>query len=132
MNPSKNSIVLIIMGVSGTGKSTVGKSLSKKLSWPYFEGDDFHPKANVEKMRQGIPLTDEDREPWLQTLRELIEKQLRQGHSAILASSALKNSYRNTLVQGDERIRFVYLQGSFELIWADYSKEITNTCLPAS
>jgi len=108
--------VLIIMGVSGTGKSTIGKALSEKLSLPYFEGDEFHPAANVEKMRQGIPLNDADRVPWLLALREQIELQLEKGESAILASSALKTSYREILQRDDKRVKFVFLHGSYELI----------------
>ena len=108
--------VLIIMGVSGTGKSTIGKALAEKLSLPYFEGDEFHPAANVEKMRQGIPLNDGDRVPWLLALREQIEVQLEKGESAVLASSALKASYREILQRDDKRVKFVFLHGTYELI----------------
>ncbi|MEL6254484.1 MAG: gluconokinase [Bacteroidota bacterium] len=108
--------VLIIMGVSGTGKSTIGKALSNKLSLPYFEGDEFHPAANVEKMRQGIPLDDSDRVPWLLALRKQIELQLEREESAVFASSALKASYREILQREDKRVKFVYLDGSYELI----------------
>lgn len=123
--------VLIIMGVSGTGKSTIGKALSKKLSLPYFEGDEFHPATNVEKMRQGIPLNDDDRVPWLLALREQIELQLKKGESAILASSALKASYREILQRDDKRVKFVFLHGSYELILARM-KERDHEYMPPS
>ena len=108
--------VLILMGVSGTGKSTIGQALSERLNWPYFEGDTFHPSANVEKMRAGIPLNDDDRAPWLLLIRAAIEEELASGSSAIFASSALKASYREILQRDDKRIKFVFLQGSYELI----------------
>lgn len=116
MNATNIPTILIIMGVSGTGKSTIGKSLSQKLGWPYFEGDDFHPEENVKKMREGFPLNDDDREPWLQILRELILKQIKEKQSAIFSSSALKEKYRRTLAGENKEIHFVYLAGSYELI----------------
>lgn len=112
------SIAIVLMGVSGSGKSTVGKQLSQRTGLPFFDGDDYHPQGNVLKMAAGKPLTDEDRHPWLETLHELIVNSLARGESLILASSALKETYRNTL-RGDfgERVMFVHLQGDFELIY---------------
>lgn len=108
--------VLILMGVSGTGKSTIGQALSEKLNWPYFEGDKFHSPANVEKMRAGIPLNDDDRGPWLLSIRTAIEEHLASAGSAIFACSALKASYREILQKEDKRIKFIFLHASYELI----------------
>ncbi|PSF35240.1 gluconate kinase [Aphanothece hegewaldii CCALA 016] len=105
-------MICILMGVSGSGKSTIGQLLSKKLGWPFYDGDDFHPPENVAKMRQGIPLTDEDRHSWLSTLRSLIE----QHQNGIIACSSLKESYREFL-QGDRSdLVWIYLKGSYEEI----------------
>ncbi|MEM6805803.1 MAG: gluconokinase [Bacteroidota bacterium] len=123
--------VLILMGVSGTGKTTIGQGLSDKLNWPYFEGDKFHPPSNVEKMRAGIPLNDEDRAPWLLAIRAAIEKRLSSGESAIFTCSALKASYREVLQRGDKRIKFIYLQGSYDLIMNRLNSR-THEYMPAS
>jgi len=104
--------ILIVMGVAGSGKSTVGRLLAEHLGWPFLDGDDFHPAANVEKMRQGIPLTDADRLPWLHHLRELVSR----SGSAVLACSALKESYRRILAGGDPRVRFIYLRADPALL----------------
>ncbi len=104
--------ILIVMGVAGSGKSTVGRLLAKRLGWPFFDGDDYHPVANVEKMRRGIPLTDADRLPWLERLRELASR----SESAVLACSALKESYRRILAGGDPRVRFIYLRADPALL----------------
>lgn len=103
------------MGVSGSGKTTIGTSLAQELGWTFADGDDFHPPANVEKMRKGIPLTDLDREPWLETLRSLIANWLAQNLDAVLACSALKQSYRLELKISTD-VRFVYLQVSTEVL----------------
>ncbi len=108
-------MVVIVFGVSGAGKTTIGKLLAEELGWHFYEGDDFHPAANIEKMRRGIPLTDEDRQPWLATLREVIEKSLAAGENAVLACSALKRKYRRDL-RVNEEVKFVYLRGDFALI----------------
>ena len=108
-------MVLIIMGVAGCGKTSVGKMLSEKLVWKYYEGDEYHPKENVEKMSNGIPLNDEDRMPWLLKLRSIIEDSLSNGENIILSSSALKEAYRKIL-KVDDRVKFIYLKGSYELI----------------
>lgn len=109
------SVVIILMGVSGSGKTTVGRLLAAELGWKYYEGDDFHPRANVEKMRAGVPLTDDDRRPWLEALRGLVRDCLGRGESAVLACSALKQSYRERLLI-DERVILIYLKGDYEII----------------
>ena len=102
------------MGVSGVGKSTVGRALAAELGWTFLDADDFHPPQNVAKMAGGIALQDADRWPWL----DLLNRQLKQHPAAVLACSALKQSYRERLTRGLEGVRFVYLHGSFELIAA--------------
>lgn len=108
-------MIVIVFGVSGAGKTTVGKLLARKLGWHFLEADDFHPAANVEKMRSGHPLTDEDRWPWLKRLREQIERSLAARENAVLACSALKRKYRDCLrVNAD--VKFVFLRGDYALI----------------
>jgi gluconokinase len=107
-------VVVIIFGVSGTGKTTLGQLLARKLGWSFYEADDFHSPANVEKMRAGIPLTDEDRWPWLESLRELV-KRLDAKEDAVLACSALRHAYRRFLRVNDQ-VKFVYLRGDYSLI----------------
>jgi carbohydrate kinase (thermoresistant glucokinase family) len=109
-------LIIILMGVSGCGKTTIGKQLSHELNWPFYDGDDFHPRANVEKMRSGIPLTDDDRDPWLATLQNLILEKLRAKQPAILACSALKQKYRDRLQVDRASVRLVFLQGDFATI----------------
>jgi carbohydrate kinase (thermoresistant glucokinase family) len=111
--------IYILMGVSGSGKSTIGRALSARTKLPFFDADDYHPEANVAKMAAGQPLNDDDRQPWLETLAALLKKQAQDGEGAILACSALKASYRNTLEKGlSKKPLFVYLKGSAELISA--------------
>lgn len=103
---------IILMGVSGSGKTTIGKLLAEALGWPFYDADDFHPPANVERMRQGIALTDEDRKPWLAALARLIAEALANDQSIVLACSALKEEYRAQLKPrgaNDDVVRFVYL-----------------------
>lgn len=107
---------LIVMGVSGSGKSTVGNLLAERLGWPFYDGDDFHPAANVAKMSQGIPLTDTDRAGWLRVLAELIRDSLQRGESGVLACSALKKRYRDQLCVDPMQAKFIYLKGSYDLI----------------
>jgi gluconokinase len=109
-------LFIILMGVSGCGKTTVGQVLAKELDWSFFDGDDYHPQSNVVKMRCGIPLTDEDRRDWLLSLANLISKNLERDDPGVLACSALKQKYRDILNIDPERVRFVYLKGSRELI----------------
>ena len=107
---------LVIMGVSGSGKTTVGQALASRLGWDFFEGDDFHPAENVAKMAAGIPLGDEDRAPWLATLHDLIASCLSRHTRGVLACSALKERYRQTLLTGNSGTEIVYLRGSHDLI----------------
>ena len=106
---------MIVFGVSGAGKTTIGKRLAGELGWKFYEGDDFHPAANIEKMRSGHPLTDEDRKPWLAKLRKLIERETSSKRNAVVACSALKRKYRDYLRVGPE-VRFVFLRGDRKLI----------------
>ncbi len=108
-------MIVIVMGVVGAGKTTVGLLLAGQLGWKFADADDFHPPANVEKIRQGISLTDEDRQPWLQRLREAITNWTAEGRNVVLACSALKRRYRQELAVGPQ-VRFVYLKGSADLI----------------
>ncbi len=104
------------MGVSGSGKSTIGRALAEELGWPFYDGDDFHPPANIEKMANGIALSDADRSAWLSALAELIRQLEKEQRSGIIACSALKQAYRETLQQDLTDVRFVYLKGSYELL----------------
>jgi len=108
---------LIIMGVSGSGKSTIGQMLSAQLGWPFYDGDDYHPPANIAKMSAGIPLTDQDRAQWLETLAGLIRSGTAAGANGIIACSALKQAYRQILsAPAPQQVRFVYLKGSYAVI----------------
>lgn len=111
-------MILLIMGPAGSGKTTVGKLLAAQLSWEFADGDDFHPSANIAKMSQGIPLTDEDRLPWLQSIRNAMQQWQAQGKSAVVACSALKRTYRGLLGIGPnaKNIKLVYLKGSYDLL----------------
>ncbi len=110
----KNDHIFFVMGVSGSGKTTIGKLLAEKLGISFFDGDGYHPEANVQKMAHGHPLNDDDRKGWLERLNELAKEHTDKG--AVIACSALKSKYRKLLRQGLDRIQFVYLEGSFELI----------------
>ncbi|WP_412526739.1 gluconokinase [Burkholderia lata] len=109
-------MILIAMGVSGAGKSLIGEMLAERLSCSYTDGDAFHSAANKEKMHHGIPLTDDDRWPWLRTIRAAIEEKQRAGETAVFTCSSLKRSYRDVLRGTDTDVRFVYLKGSFEVL----------------
>jgi gluconokinase len=108
--------VVIVMGVSGSGKSTIGALLASRLRWEFEDGDWLHPAANVEKMHQGIPLTDEDRWPWLRAIADWIDEVRRSGGHAVLACSALKRRYRDFLVGERQDVRLVYLKGDEPLL----------------
>ncbi|NMO16030.1 gluconokinase [Pyxidicoccus fallax] len=109
-------MVVIVMGVSGAGKTTVGSSLAEALGWRFLDADDLHPVPNKVKMAQGVPLTDEDRWPWLWMLSGVIGEALRQGDGLVVACSALKEAYRKVLEVDAARVRFVYLDASRELL----------------
>lgn len=113
------SYQLIVMGVSGCGKSTIGQLLANKLGCDYYDGDDYHPQENIDKMKKGRPLNDEDRQGWLERLNDILQ-QNEQG--VVVACSALKQGYRETLIQNLANPVFIYLQGSFESIWARHQK----------
>jgi len=103
------------MGVTGSGKSTVGKLLAQQLGWKFFEGDDFHSPANIEKMRRGMPLNDDDRRHWLEAIRESIRKMVERSENAVIACSALKHSYRQMLrITGE--VVFVYLKANIDIV----------------
>ena len=107
---------LIVMGVSGSGKSTIAYKLAERLRWRFEDGDRFHPASNVAKMSAGHPLTDEDRWPWLQAIADEIDRLCAAGEHAVIACSALKRTYRDVLVHGRSDVRMIYLEGSQQLI----------------
>lgn len=107
---------LVVMGVSSSGKSTIANALAKRIGWRFADGDDFHPKANVEKMSAGHALTDDDRWPWLQAIADEIDRVTAEGDRLVIVCSALKRAYRDVLVHGRDDVRIVYLDGSRELI----------------
>jgi gluconokinase len=109
---------VILMGVAGSGKTTVGEALARRLGWYFYDADTFHPAENVAKMANGTPLTDSDRAPWLAALHALISASLKENRPPILACSALKESYRQQLLEGNKGALIVYLKGSYELIWS--------------
>jgi carbohydrate kinase (thermoresistant glucokinase family) len=109
-------IVVVMMGVSGSGKTTVGTALARRLGWTFQEGDDFHPPDNITKMAAGHPLTDADRVPWLARVEAWIAGQLAAGRSGVIACSALKRAYRDRIVGGRAEVRLAYLEGSPDLI----------------
>src|SRR5919106_5231667 len=109
-------MVIVLMGVSGTGKTAVGTGLARALGGEFVEGDDYHPPANVEKMRSGVPLDDADRQPWLETLSRQIGAWLEQDRTVVLACSALKQRYRDILKAGRPGVVFVHLEGDPALI----------------
>lgn len=109
---------IVVMGVPGCGKSTVGDALARRLGWRFVDADDVHPHANVEKMRAGIPLDDEDRAPWLSRLNAMLRASVAGGRRVVLACSALRQRHRDMLAEGVPGLRFVHLVGSPELLRA--------------
>lgn len=124
-------VAVIVMGVTGSGKTTVGKLLAERMNCSFFDADDFHPQSNVEKMRNGQPLDDADRLPWLEKLRELIDDELRAGRSLVLACSALRQRYRDILVSSGDQVLFLYLRISPETARARLEAR-GNHYMPAS
>lgn len=112
----KTGRVIIIMGVSGTGKSTIGAVLAKKLKAKFIDGDDLHPKANILKMASGQSLDDDARIPWLERIRDVIFSVERKGETAVIVCSALKKQYRDMLREGNQHIIFVHLFGTIDLV----------------
>jgi gluconokinase len=115
-NANGTACALVVMGVSGSGKSTIADQLAERLGWRFEDGDRFHPASNVAKMSAGQPLTDEDRWPWLQAIADEIDRVCRTGAHAVIACSALKRAYRDILVHGRDDVRIVYLKGTQALI----------------
>jgi gluconokinase len=114
-------VIVIVYGVSGAGKTTIGQLLARQLGWHFIEADDFHPAANIEKMHSGRPLTDEDRWPWLDRLRKQIKRSLAARENGVLACSALKRTYRERLHVSGE-VKFVFLRGDYALIGEQLSQ----------
>jgi carbohydrate kinase (thermoresistant glucokinase family) len=114
--PQVPATVLVMMGVSGTGKTTVGEAIAKRLGWNFQEGDDFHPQANIDKMKKGEPLDDADRAPWLARVEAWISDELAAGRSGVITCSALKRAYRRTIVAGRDDVILVFLRGEHALI----------------
>ncbi len=112
---------VIVMGVAGSGKTTVGQALARHLGWDFYDADVFHPAENIAKMASGIPLDDVDRLPWLRSLRALIATSLEENSPAVLACSALRESYRRTLLEENEAVLLVYLKGDYDLVWSRIS-----------
>jgi len=112
----KKGHVFIIMGVSSTGKSTIGASLAKSINAKFIDGDDLHPKANILKMSSGLPLVDEDRIPWLERIRDAAFSIEKKNETAVIVCSALKKKYRQQICDGNEHITFLFLHGDFELV----------------
>jgi gluconokinase len=120
----------ITMGVSGSGKTCVGKSLAEHLGWDFYDADDFHPPENVAKMASGTPLDDSDRAPWLAALNELISSSLIANRPGVLACSALKERYRQRLLDGNPGVQVVHLKGSYDLIWSRMEKRTDHYMKP--
>jgi len=111
-----NAMVVIVMGVTGAGKTTIARALAESLGWEFHDGDDLHTDASKRRMHQGIPLNDADRAPWLSAIRKLIETMLASGRNGVVACSALKQSYRDEIVVDPTSVKVVYLKGSKEMI----------------
>ena len=120
----------VVMGVSGCGKSSVGEALANQLGWDFYDADDFHPPENVAKMENGTPLNDSDRVPWLAALHDLISSSLTQNCPGVLACSALKEHYRQQLLEDNEGVQIVYLKGSYDLIWSRMEKRTDHYMKP--
>jgi gluconokinase len=115
-------LIIVVMGVAGSGKSTIARTLARKLHIKFVDADSFHSPANIEKMAKGLPLTDEDRLPWLQSIRDAIAGWINAGEDVALACSALKQSYRDILKVDPAQVRFAFLKGSYGLFWSRLSR----------
>lgn len=124
-------MVVIVMGVTGAGKTTVGERLAAELGWRFHDADDFHPESNKAKMHAGIPLTDEDRWPWLRALRRVIEQALADGAGAVVTCSALKRAYRDVLAGGLDGVRYVHLTGDPRVLEARLAGRLGHFMNPA-
>ena len=122
-------MIIVLIGVTGSGKSTVGRLLAQRLGWKFYEGDYLHPAANLQKMRRGLPLTDEDRKPWLKAIQNAIRAAIEKRENAVIACSALKESYRNML-RVDGEVVFVYLKADSPLIQQRLKKRIGHFMNP--
>ncbi|HEY3757851.1 MAG TPA: gluconokinase [Opitutaceae bacterium] len=111
-----SKFAILVMGVAGSGKSTIGSLLARELGWPFADADEFHSPANVAKMSAGIPLDDDDRAPWLQAIHRYIEDHLARGETVVVTCSALKERYRAVVAPDPERVKLVFLQGDFPLL----------------
>ena len=123
-------MIIVVMGVSGSGKTTVGQVLAKSLGWEFCDADALHPVANIEKMSRGIPLDDVDRKPWLERLQQAIAQWLQKDKNMVLACSALKSAYRQILLQDKERMRLIYLKGDFKIIQERLKKRLDHYMSP--
>jgi gluconokinase len=123
--------ILVVMGVSGSGKTTVAALLSRKLGWRFRDADEFHPKANIAKMKSGVPLTDDDRWPWLRAIAAFIDRERARGSYAIVTCSALKRRYRDIIVGKRQDVRLVYLKGDRALV-AERLKKRHGHFMPAA
>ncbi len=131
MSGAGGHCVFIVMGVSGSGKSTVAEAMNEELHWPYQEGDALHPPSNVQKMHHGIPLTDADRAPWLASVRDWIDARVAAGEPGLITCSALKRVYRTGLVGGRSNVRLLYLKADVAVLEERLSQR-TGHFMPAS
>lgn len=123
--------IIIIMGVSGSGKTTIGKMLAAKTGYGFYDADSFHPQDNIDKMKAGIPLTDEDRRPWLHSMNRFASEKTTTGN-IILTCSALKESYRQQLCKGiEQNCRWIFLKGDYDTVWQRLQNR-TEHYMPAS
>ena len=129
--PASGGSVVIVMGVSGSGKSTIAEHINARLHWPYQEGDELHPPSNVQKMHHEIPLTDEDRAPWLRAVKAWIDARIAAGEPGLVTCSALKRSYRDGLVDGRKQVRLLYLKADPKVL-EDRLEKRTGHFMPAS
>jgi gluconokinase len=122
-------MIIVVMGVAGCGKSTIGQQLADRLGWPFFDGDAFHPPANIDKMSRGIPLNDDDRSDWLTAIADRMRELIAVNQSAVFACSALKEKYRQQLRVNDQ-VHFVYLRGNYDLLWSRLQQRANHYMKP--